>query len=147
MYIGIQATSELELDEGPDADTVAELDGGEPLRLIRCTIDFGAYKEFKLHPIQDVELPEPNPGEPDNTSALTLFYLTHQSDWKLREGGLLYVVGAECGNFFNCMSSYRMHGSIMIGEWDSLFATLKISGYRKNVIPCMVGLSSTTERL
>jgi len=133
----------LGLDEGPDVDSDAESDAafkGEPLRLVRCTIDFSAYEEFKLHPIKDVELPEPHPNKPANSSALSLFYVTHQSDWKLREDGLLYVVGAECGDFFNCMSHYRMDGSTMIEGWDSLFATLKISGYRKNIIPCMVGL-------
>ena len=106
-------------------------------RVVRATIDFSAYTEFKLHPIKDIEVPETEDGH-INLTAYCLYPMTLSHDWRMREGGVLYALG-EYGDFFHAMLSYHGHGkSTNIEEWNSLFQNLQNSGYPKNIIPCMV---------
>ena len=57
-------------------------------------------------------------------------------------GGVLYALAEEYGDFFNCVLNDRMPGKgTGIAEWDNLFEGLHNSGYRKNIVPCMVGVS------
>jgi hypothetical protein len=95
------------------------------------------YKEFKLHPTKDVELPEPDLDGKINWRSLSAWGTVNRRDWKLREGGVLYAL-AEYGNFFNCISQYHSCGGTGVKEWNTLFPALQNSGYRKNIIPCMV---------
>lgn len=70
--------------------------------------------------------------------AYALFPTTVKADWKMREGGVLYTLG-EYGDFFNSMMGYHNPAKRTdIAEWDTLFEKLENSGYRKNIIPCMV---------
>lgn len=114
------------------------------MRFVRCTVDFSAYTKFKLHPLKDVELPEPEPDGFPNFSAFTAFSIAQEKDWKVREGGVLYVVGDMSGDFFCCISNYNMGGlgraGIFNDEWNTLFPALQNAGYPKNIIPCMVSV-------
>ena len=106
-------------------------------RVVRATIDFSAYTEFKLHPIKDIEVPETEDGH-INLTAYCLYPMTLSHDWRMREGGVLYALG-EYGDFFNAILGYHGSGkSTNIEEWNSLFRNLQNSGYPKNIIPCMV---------
>lgn len=140
LNVGPSSELELDEDEGSNEHSNPGFDELEPLRFVRCTIDCSAYKEFKLHPIKDVELPEPGPDGSANLRALMKFGMVNRSDWKVREGGILYVVEAMCGEFFSCISDYHMHGTAGSDEWNTLFSTLQNSGYHKNIIPCMVSV-------
>jgi len=104
----------------------------------RVTIDFGAYTEFKLRPIKDVELPDADPGILFGLTDLFSYKLANGDDWKVREGGILYAIG-EYGNFFNTISHYHSGPmeALMEESWISLFEKLQNSEYRKNLIPCM----------
>jgi hypothetical protein len=105
--------------------------------VVRGTIDFSAYKEFKLHPLKDIEMPEPD-DRSYSIVAFCLFPTTVSHDWRMRAGGVLFALG-EYGDFFNSMVAYHGRGkSTSIAEWDTLFEKLKNSEYRKNLIPCMV---------
>ena len=121
-----------------DSDTL-----NTPLRFVRGTIDFSEYTEFKLHPIENVELPETEPDGSANYSALSSYTRANRDGWKMREGRVLYAL-AEYGDFFNCIMHYHKIGATGVAEWNTLFPMLQNSGYRKNIIPCMVG---TLERL
>ena len=116
-------------------------ENSEPLfwkvRLVHGTIDFSAYKELKLSPIEDVEFPEPDCNETSNFSNLVMYQRMTEDDWRMLEGSILYVL-AEYGNFINCISHYNKHQRTCIK--DDLFGGLKSSGYHKNIIPCMVGV-------
>lgn len=113
--------------------------GGSTRRVSRVTIDFGAYTEFKLRPIKDVELPDADPGILFGLTDLFSYKLANGDDWKVREGGILYAIG-EYGNFFNTISHYHSGPmeDLMEESWISLFEKLQNSEYRKNLIPCMV---------
>jgi hypothetical protein len=101
------------------------------------TIDFSAYKDVKLHPIEDIELPKAEDGS-FNILAFALFPITVKGDWRMREGGVLCTLG-EYGDFFNSMIGYHSPAKTTnIAEWNTLFEKLENSGYRKNIIPCMV---------
>jgi hypothetical protein len=115
----------------------------KPPRLVRCTIDFSAYKEFKLRPIKDVELPQPDRDDSTNFSDLMMYERMNDDDWRMREGGVLYAL-AEYGNFFNCIYYYHTHQRTFIKGWTDLFERLQSSGYCKNIIPCMVDVSDTS---
>ena len=138
------------MDAGPesdiDSDAGSDADSDNSPHLVRGTIDFSAYKEFKLHPIKDVELPEPELDGSANWRSLSRWGMANETDWKLREGGVLYAL-AEYGKFFNCILQYHTCGKTGVGHWNTLFSTLQTSEYRKNSIPCMVGESNTPERL
>lgn len=88
--LNVGTSSELGLDEDSDPDLDSALN--KPLQLVRCTIDCSAYTEFKLRPITDVELPEPGPDGSANFRALSSFGLAEEDDWRMREGGILYVI-------------------------------------------------------
>lgn len=102
------------------------------------TIDFSAYKGFKLHPIKDVELPDGEHGVSCNYVDVATYQMAIGDDWRKREGGILYMVG-EYGDFFNAMSFYHASrkGTLM-EDWNTLFEKLQDSEYRKNLLPCMV---------
>ena len=111
----------------------------------RATIDFGAYKEFNLRPLENIELPVPSEGGTINILAFCMFPQTIQ-DWRMQEGGVLYALG-EYGEFFNIMAGYHGHvKSTEIAEWDILFESLRKGGYCKNIIPCMVSAAITSVR-
>jgi hypothetical protein len=109
-----------------------EIDSLPPQRLVHATIDFSAYKESKLDPIKDVELPAE--GSYD-LGEFILYSMAIREDWRVRQGGVLCAL-EECGDFFNCMSSYHSKRKTNIAEWDTLFEKLQ-SGYRKNIVRCM----------
>jgi hypothetical protein len=113
---------------------------------VRATIDFGAYKEFKLRPLENIELPVQSEGASLNLLALCLFPNTVSNDWRMRESGVLYTLG-EYGDFFNTMLAYHGRGrTTEIAEWDILFEKLQSGAYRKNIIPCMVSATITCVR-
>jgi hypothetical protein len=125
-------------DPGPDEES----DDEDVSIMYRATIDFSAYKDFKLHPLKDVELPKPDDGGLWNLMSICMYPLTISRDWRMREGGILCAL-AEYGDFFNCILVYHngKRKSTTIDEWDTLFRKLQNSEYRKNLIPCMVGAS------
>jgi hypothetical protein len=102
-----------------------------PLRM-RGTIDFGVYKEFKLRPIENVEL-----IQPESEYHPHYYHQAIVDDWRTREGGILFAIGGY-GDFFDCMSHYHAQKHTGIKEWDTLFEKLVDLSYRKSIIPCMV---------
>ena len=76
------------------------------LGTVRGTVNFRAYKEVKLHPINDVALPAPETNGSPNLLTYLTYPLTIKGDWKMREGGVLYAVGIY-GGFFGCMWNYH----------------------------------------
>jgi hypothetical protein len=135
LDVGLDADSDIDSDAGSDA-------GIEDLspRLVRGTIDFSAYKEFKLRPMEYIELPETEPNGSCNWSSFRTYEGMNNDDWRFREGGVLYAL-AEYGDFFNCISVYHSHQRTGIQGWNALFEKLQNSGYCKNIVPCMVGVS------
>jgi hypothetical protein len=107
-------------------------------RYVHATIDFSAYKEFKLRPIKDAELPELVSRMDCEIVDIGIYSMARDEDWRLRQGGILFAVG-EYGDFFNCVTAYRttVTGDSFIEEWNTLFGQLRSSQYRKNIIPCM----------
>jgi hypothetical protein len=103
--------------------------------VVHATIDFSAYKEFKLDPIMDVELPAKGT---DDLAEFVMYPMAISEDWRLRQGGVLCALG-EYGDFFNCISSYHSRSKTNIAEWDSLFEKLQ-AGYHKNIVPCMASV-------
>jgi hypothetical protein len=69
-------------------------------------LDFSTYKEFKLHPIKDVELPELNLNGSVDSLLLSAYMIAKESNWKLVEGSILYVL-AEYDNFLNCTVQFQ----------------------------------------
>lgn len=113
-------------------------DFDKPPRLVLATIDFTTYKEFKISPIKDIELPESVLDGSANREEAFDYERAISEDWTMREGGVLYALG-EYGDFFNSMSGYHSSEKrIGISRLDTLFDKLQNSGYRKNIIPCMV---------
>jgi hypothetical protein len=111
---------------------------------IRVTIDFSSYKEYKLHPIKDVEILDTFNETGDLSTfvavfgELTLYQSTIERDWRVREGGILWAL-ADYNSFFNCITHYHsVHKTTNIRGWDELFEELQNSSYRKNILPCMV---------
>jgi hypothetical protein len=51
-----------------------------------CLSDFSPYKEFKLPPIEDVELPEPSYDQPANNMELHIYKMMVTDDWRMQEG-------------------------------------------------------------
>jgi hypothetical protein len=69
---------------------------------------------------------------------LAQYNKTFKDNWKMQEGGILYCLTESC-EFWNRLISY--HGptkSTGVKEWDDLFQKLELTGYPKNIIPCMV---------
>jgi hypothetical protein len=131
----VSDTSDQCLDPGSESDADDNI-----WPLVRGTIDFSAYKEFKLHPIKNVELPEVGAdGDVSWWGLYALYEIALNDDWRTREGGILRAV-AEYDDFFSCMLSYNSSSPGWAGvvKWDTLFEKLHNSGYRKNIIPCMV---------
>jgi len=131
----VSDTSDQHLDPGSESDADDNI-----WPLVRGTINFSAYKEFKLHPIKNVELPEVGAdGDVSWWGLYALYEIALNDDWRTREGGILRAV-AEYDDFFSCMLSYNSSSPKWAGvvKWDTLFEKLHNSGYRKNIIPCMV---------
>jgi hypothetical protein len=125
----------LDVGEGIDADPMYD---HHYLPRISATIDFSAYKEYKLQPIKEVELVVPASDGSMDFSERMIYSKMVEDDWRIREGGILYAL-AEFGEFFSCMSHYHSHWNrIGVAGWDKLFENLLKSSYRKSIVPCMV---------
>jgi len=114
----------------------------------RQTIDLSSYKAYKLDPIRNVKL-HPSADGTIHPEDLKAYGDNFNRNWKTQEGGILYCV-AESREFWNCVLSY--HGPIKstgIKEWDELFHKLESesTNYAKNIIPCMVSVSSSSAKL
>ena len=64
-----------------------------------------SHQEFVRGTTEDVELPKAEDGY-INLVAYVPFPTTISRDWKMREGGVLYMLG-EYGDFFNSMIGYH----------------------------------------
>jgi hypothetical protein len=107
---------------------------------IRVTICFSAYKEFKLLPIKDVKILDPTDESIQKSyiTELGMYEATIRDDWRIREGGVLGAL-AEYGDFFDCIAHYHSpQKTTRVYGWDKLFEKLQNSGFRKNIVPCMV---------
>ena len=109
------------------------------MQVVPGTIDFSAYKDFKLHPLKDVAMPVPGPNGMRNLAEFCTYPMRIGNDWRMRAGGVLFALG-EYGDFFNCISNYHSgtRRTTGIPEWDSVFEKLHSSEYAKKFIPCMV---------
>jgi hypothetical protein len=104
------------------------------------TIDLSSYNGYKLEHIPNIKLHlcadgTIHPGD------LSSYHDIFEDNWKTQEGGILYCL-TESREFWNCLISY--HGPIKstgIKEWNELFHGLELTGYAKNIIPCMVRVS------
>jgi hypothetical protein len=115
---------------------------------VLVTIDFSAYKEFKLHPIKDVTILDPSNERTYVCciAELMMYESAIESDWRVREGGIMRAL-AEYGDFFNSISNYHScQKTTRIPGWDSLFEELNSSGYPKKNLPCMVRSLAFTSR-
>jgi hypothetical protein len=115
---------------------------------ICVTIRFSAYKEFKLLPIKDVRILDPTDESVHDSIIIELdmYEATIRDDWRIREGSMLCAL-EEYGDFFDSISNYHspQKGS-RVYAWDGLYEELQNSGYRKNVVPCMVGVTRVLEK-
>ena len=68
----------------PDPGSDGKLDLPGLQKLVHATIDFTAYKDFKLDPVKDVELPAE--GSLD-LSEFVLYAMAIDGDWRMRQGG------------------------------------------------------------
>jgi hypothetical protein len=95
---------------------------------------------FLLSKIIDVKILDPT-DESVNDSyihELGMYEVTIRDNWRIREGGWLRAL-AECGDFFDCIADYHSaQKKSRIKYWDWLFEQLENSGFRKNIVPCMV---------
>lgn len=116
----------------------------EPAALLpgsRQIINLSPYKAYKLDNITGVKL-HPRTDGTIRPESLKAYHENFTLNWKTQEGGVLYCV-VMSSEFWNCILSY--HGllkSTGIKEWDDLFHKLKSTAYAKNIIPCMVRISS-----
>jgi hypothetical protein len=120
------------------------MDMDDPSALLpgsRQIINLSPYKAYKLDNITGVKLHSRADGliHPEDLKA---YHENFTLNWKTQEGGVLYCVGMS-DEFWNCIRSY--HGPLKSTgskKWDDLFHELESTAYAKNIIPCMVRISS-----
>jgi len=129
------------IESRSDCDNIPPPAKSDGLRATTCGLHgYHRANVFKLHPIKNVELPEVGAdGDVSWWGLYALYEIALNDDWRTREGGILRAV-AEYDDFFSCMLSYNSSSPKWAGvvKWDTLFEKLHNSGYRKNIIPCMV---------
>ena len=110
---------------------------------IRQTLYFNNYKGVKLKPIRDIRIFS-RPDGSVNPEQIAEFQRTLDTDWKTREGGILYCV-AEWREYWNCLVNYRSPSKTTGSQdWDKLFEELKANNFDKKLVPCMVRESTVS---
>lgn len=109
----------------------------------RHDVHFKPYPDFPLEPVKGVKL-RPGADGTFHAEDLELAVQYFESNWKTREGGVLYCVG-ETREFWTMILSYNATFPPTTGwlKFDRLFAKLKGNMFDKGSINCMVSADYT----
>lgn len=107
-----------------------------PMPVTRQEVSFSPYKACVLKPL--VGKFHPREDGTIHQDDLQSYVDTVANNWKMSEGGVLYII-AEPREFFNLLFNYHSPagGTTGIEEWDVLFGRLRAEGFPKKIIPCM----------
>ncbi|KAI0056600.1 hypothetical protein BV25DRAFT_1920846 [Artomyces pyxidatus] len=102
----------------------------------RQGLTFSAYTAYQIEPVLGVKL-HPLPDGTIHPGDIAAYCDVLQSNWKCREGGVMYCV-AEYREWWNMLLNYHSPaGTTGRPDWDHLYMRLTENGYDKGTVPCM----------